>query len=248
MNSAPACAPTVRRMCLSEPLPRLVLITRPEPAASQTASVLQARGYQTLVCPMLEIQPALPLPPAPFQAILVTSGNALPALSRFDLSTRILTVGDATAARAVKAGFRHVLSAGRDAGALAELAAAELLPADGPLLLASGAGQGLDLAADLQARGFTLRRRIAYRRVAAESLSEEVRAALDAGRVGHAIFFSADTARAFIRCIENPATALAGVEALAISSQTELALRNVAWRAIRVAKHPNQDELVALLP
>ena len=235
-------------MCLSEaPAPR-VLITRPEPAASQTARLLRERGHDCLVSPMLQIRPAPPFAPAPVQAILTTSGNAFQALSQFDHATRILTVGDATASRAMQAGFRNVLSAGRDAVALAELAASHLSPADGSLLLASGAGQGLDLAADLRARGFTVRRRVAYRRVAAEALSDEAIAALRAGRVGHAIFFSADTARVFIRCIEKQATALAGVEALAISPQTAQALRKVAWRAIRVATHPNQDELVALLP
>jgi uroporphyrinogen-III synthase len=68
------------------------------------------------------------------------------------------------------------------------------------------------------------------------------------------MFFSADTARAFVRCIKThratPAllASLALVEALAISAQTADALSALQWRGIRVASHPNQDDLVALLP
>ena len=239
-------------MCLSDAPPVSqpggVLITRPQPAADATAQLLAARGYVCHLAPMLIIRPEPTLKVADVQAIVITSANALPALSGFNRTLRILAVGDATAAQAMQAGFTHVRSAGRDATALADLVAAECEPTGGALLLASGGGQGLDLAADLRGRGFRVHRRVAYRRMAAEAIPDAALAALAAGRIGHAIFFSADTARAFVRCIEHHKAALAGVVALAISPHTATALRSVAWRAIHVATHPNQDELVALLP
>jgi uroporphyrinogen-III synthase len=235
---------------LSEPPARPgILITRPEPAASQTARLLGDRGWPVFVAPMLRIACAAPLAPSRrIQAILVTSANALPALANFDRATRLFAVGDATAARALAAGFPNVLSAGRDAEALAALAGSQLQPVAGPLLLASGAGQGMQLAAELRARGFIVRRRVAYRSVPAASIPAPVLAALRSGAVGHAMFFSADTARAFARCMNGGAEMLARVEALAISPQTAQALQALPWRGIRVASLPNQDEMVALLP
>ena len=233
---------------MSAPPPGGILITRPEPAASATASLLGGRGYQVQVAPMLVIEPVPKLPVLRVQAILATSANALPALSAYDETTRILAVGDATASQALAMGFRRVLSAGRDAEALAQLARDQLNPKDGPLLLVSGGGQGLPLALDLRARGFRVIRRVAYRRVMACALPAPALAALREGRIGTVLFYSADTARAFIQCASDHKALLAAVEALAISPQTAQALRSVAWRGLRVAAHPNQDELVALLP
>ena len=204
---------------------------------------------------MLHIEPRPPfIAPRQMQAVLVTSANALPALSGLDRAIPLLAVGDATAGPALESGFTNVLSAGRDAVALAELTAAQLSPAAGPLLLASGAGQGMALAADLRQRGFVVRRRIAYRSLQARALPPQVLSALLRGQVRHAMFFSADTARAFVRCIKahgltaTMAERLAAIDALAISAQTADALASLPWRAIRIASHPNQDELVALLP
>jgi len=226
-----------------------VLITRPEPAAHETARLVATRGFRPVLAPMLVIAPRQwPRPPRAMQAILVTSANALPALAACDRATQLLAVGDATAAQARACGFTHVVSAGRDAAALVELVEATCRPEDGPLLLASGAGQGLELDAELRQRGFTLRRRIAYRADPATTLPEPARQALEAGVVHHAMFFSAATARAFARCMIGSERQLDAIEALAMSQPTSRALAHLPWLRIRIASHPNQDELVALLP
>lgn len=184
------------------------------------------------------------------QAVLVTSGNALPALPAALHATPLLAVGDATAARARAAGFAEVLSAGRDAAALADLAAARLDPAAGPLLLASGAGQGFELAAALRVSGFTVIRRVAYVAQPATALPQAARAALAAGQVGTALFFSPETARVFVTLLQRdmPPAIVQGVVALAISSRTADALFPLPWRHVRVASQPDQDTLLTLLP
>lgn len=244
----PSCGWTVRAICLSDPGGRGVLITRPEPAAAATARLLEAKGYVPFVAPMLAVQPGLlRRPSSPPQAILITSANAVAALAACDRTTPVMAVGDATAARAAAAGFTQVISAGRDARALAALVAEECRPAGGTLLLASGAGQGLELAASLRGRGFRLQRRVAYSARPVLNLAQQTRAALAEGLIGQALFFSAASARAFVMCTIENKSELEGVEALAISHQTARALTPLPWRSIRVASHPNQDELVALL-
>lgn len=225
-----------------------VLVTRPGPAAAKTAHHLVGLGFTPVLAPMLHIAPRrlTPITEA-LQAILVTSANALPALARLDRAIPLYAVGDATAARACADGFAAVHSAGRDAEALAALVAASLSPTAGRLLLASGAGQGMALASRLRGHGFIVLRRIAYAARPAETLPPAAASALATKHVGHALFFSAASARAFVACMTDRPQEVAHVQALAISEPTARALAPLPWRRIRVASHPNQDELVALL-
>lgn len=225
-----------------------VLITRPEPAAHETAAIVARMGFAPVVAPMLVVSAnRIPRPRRPLQALLVTSANALPALGAFDRTTMLLAVGDATADRARHAGFSDVRSAGRDSEALAELAARLCHPAQGPLFLASGASQGMALARTLREASFEVRRCVAYGARPVGTLPAAAIDALDGTTLRHALFFSSATARAFAACMLKRAGQLGGVEALAISSQTAAALASLPWLRIRVASHPNQDELVALL-
>ena len=226
-----------------------VLVTRPEPGAGETAERLRRLGFAPVAAPMLVIRPGAVLPPHPAapQAILVTSGNAVPALPAAWHGCPLLAVGDATAARARAAGFRLVESAGADATALAALVIARCRPAAGPLLLASGSGQGMPLAHALREAGFTLNRRVAYATRPSESLPPAAAAALAAGGVGAALFFSPATARRCVALLRRARLPTCEVEALAISEAAALPLAVLPWRRIRVASHPNQDALLALL-
>ena len=221
-----------------------VLVTRPEPGASETARRLAERGFMPIIAPLLTIARRAPASPTTAQAILVTSANSLasglPALP-------ILAVGDATAAKARTLGHADVTSAGRDAAALARLAGQRLDPRSGPVLLLSGAGQGLDLAVALRARGFRVIRRVAYIARPVATLPPQAAAMLATGR-GHALFFSPDTARAFTRLLARSPATMSGIEAIAISAATAGALAPLPWARIRVASHPNQDAMFALLP
>ena len=232
---------------MSERADGLILITRPEPGAQQTLARLATLGWRGLCAPMLSIAPRRLGAPRRAQAVVVTSANAIPALPDALRTTPLFAVGDATAERARQAGFGRVSSAGKDAEALAALVAEQCHPEHGPLLLASGAGQGMPLAADLRGRGFTVLRRVAYAASPVSALPEAALSALRRGEVGVAMFFSPATARAFTACMVGNNRLVAGVEALAISPLTARALAPLPWRRIRVASHPNQDELVALL-
>ena len=221
-----------------------ILVTRPEPGASETARRLAERGFTPIIAPILTIARRTPTLPPTAQAILVTSANSLAP----GLPTRpLFTVGDTTAAKARALGHTDVTSAGRDAASLASLAADRLDPDAGPLLLLSGGGQGLDLAAALRAHGFCVIRRVAYTARPVTTLPPQAAAMLAAGR-GHALFFSPDTARAFARLLVPPPVTLSAIQAIAISPATAAALAPLPWARIRVASHPNQDAMFALLP
>ena len=228
-----------------------VLITRPEPGASATAARVAALGLVPLIAPVVTTRPigsALPSPDD-IAAVLLTSGSAIPALPPDYHNLPVLTVGDATATRACAAGFRHVVSAGGDAKDLASLAKAQLRRNARPILLAVGKFQGDPLADELRAGGFRVLRRVVYSVVPAPALSAPAIAALGAGNVRAALFFSAETAQHFVRLVQRArvGTALRSVEAISIGRPAAMALGQLTWRRIRVAARPNQDEMLALL-
>ena len=235
---------------------RSVLITRPEPGASETAGRIRALGLEPVLAPLLRVTKlaARLADLGSIQAVLATSGNAITGLTdaspvEIDRSRPLLTVGDATAARACAAGFTSVRSAGGDAADLAALACQLLDPAVGAILLACGRGHGLALAAALRRHGFRVRRRIVYAAVPVRALPPAAVAALRADRLRAALFFSAETARQFVALTRGTGfdDSLRQVTALAISEPTGMALSLLPWRGLLIAARPNQDELLALL-
>lgn len=225
-----------------------VLVTRPEPGAAETANRLTALGFTPVLAPALLLAPRPLAPPARAQALLLTSRAAARALAPWNIP--VLAVGTATAEAARAAGFTDVRAAGGDAVALAALCAETLRPADGPLLLAVGEGYSLDLTALLRARGFRVIRRVVYAAREAVALPEAARAAIAAGGVSHAMFFSPRSAACSVALFTGAGLgpALKGIEALAISPRVAVALERVAWLGIRVAARPDQDHLLELLP
>jgi len=228
---------------------RGVLVTRPEPGARDTAERLRAAGFVPVLAPALCIRPvAADLGDlAGVQAVVLPSGNALPALPAALRAVPVLAVGDATAARAREAGFADVRSAGGDAVALTELAARRCAPANGPLLLACGRGQSLKLAARLRAAGFAVRRRVTYAATPALTLPPAVRAALATDSVAAALFFSAETAAAFVRLAVRAQIDVSRIDAISIGQPAAVALEGMPWRRIRIASQPTQDAMLALL-
>ena len=184
--------------------------------------------------------------PDRIQAVLVTSGNAVAQLPATSLP--VLAVGDTTAERARARGLCHVESAAGDAAALARLAAQRLHPRGAPLLLATGAGQGHGLVADLRARGFRVVRRVCYRASPVRRFPEAATQAILSGRLHAAVFLSAETARTFVRLLPRECNdALTHVAALAIGESTADALAPIAWLRISRASSPTLDGVLALI-
>jgi len=229
----------------------VVLITRPEPGASETAARVEALGLVPVLAPALEVQP---LPFAAhgsgrIAATLLTSGNAVTFCPPLCRTSPVFAVGDATAAKARAAGFTDVRSAAGNAEALAELVAATLRPNAGALLLLTGHGLGAELARDLRGRGFRVLRRTVYRTRPPDALPAVAQRHLLHRDVSVALFFSGETARHFVNLIRTAdlGDTVNSVTAISISERAAVALRPLPWRRISVASRPNQDAMLALL-
>ncbi len=171
----------------------LVLVTRPEPAASRFAQELgdrlAGRGVRAgiRVAPLARISP-VPLPRRleirPRAAIL-TSRNALPALERLvSRDVPVFAVGPGTAAAARQAGYESIAGPGT-ARQLAPLLQGHVSPREGPLLYLHGAPLAHDLARELTGLGYDVRAVLTYRQEPLpfdEDTRELLLAAGDAGQ------------------------------------------------------------------
>lgn len=219
-----------------------ILVTRPEPGASATAARLVSMGHAPVLAPCLAITPLAPRLPEHPGALIVTSGQAIPALPASLHNVPVFCVGDATAGKLRAAGFNRVESASGDAADLFRLISARRLP--GLHLMAVGERHGMALFRQLRAAGFSVLRRKVYAVQPLRSLPELAARALAAEEIDVALFYSAETARSFVR-LAPPGTGRAA--ALALSANVAAALNGLPWRAIRVALAPTEADLMALL-
>jgi uroporphyrinogen-III synthase len=226
-----------------------VLITRPEPGASQTAARLVELGLLPVVAPVLSITGRDLRAPDHIAATLLTSRNAISACPSSLHHLPVFAVGTATATQAAEAGFNRVLNADGDADALIRLVADTLAPTSGSLFLPAGLGQGMDLAASLRQRGFHVIRRVAYQAAVVPALPEAAATHLRQHQLAAALFFSGETSRHFVRLLRAAALADAvrDIDAVSISERAAVALRPLPWRRISVAAKPNQDAMLVLL-
>lgn len=100
-----------------------VLVTRPEPAALQTAAKLADAGFEPVILPLSRTVPlGFSVPDARFDALTVTSANAFRhaghTLPHRDMP--LFAVGEGTARAARESGFTDVIDGGGDAVRLAE--------------------------------------------------------------------------------------------------------------------------------
>lgn len=233
-----------------------LIVTRPEPDATRTAHALIRLGHEAILSPMLDVvaDPRAAIPERPWQAIAVTSANAVRALAERadDAVPRDLplyAVGDRTALEAKRAGFRDARSAGGALADLVHLLAADLRPEAGPLLYAAGNAQAGDLAADMRAHGFGVETATVYQSTPRPCLAGVAVDALRSGNADGVLLYSRRSAEAFAKAVAAAGLApLAGnVRLFCISAAAAEPLAQVAAGTPAVAEEPDQISLFALI-
>jgi uroporphyrinogen-III synthase len=231
-----------------------LLVTRPEPDATETATRLRAMGHDVIVRPMLEV--AFNPPPAGLapDSLVLTSRNAVRALAAWPDAARwhglpAFAVGGETGALLREHGYRDVRAADGDAEALIALIESHAPAALGTILYPAPRDQAADLAGRLGASGYGVERFEAYRAEPARELGEELTHALRDGRLDGALFFSERTAATFIALVAKAGLteSLGRLAFYALSLRTAAPLRNLAGE-LHVAEKPDSASLLALLP
>ena len=218
-----------------------ILVTRPEPGASATAARLVTMGHEPVLAPCLAITPLPARLPAHPGALIITSGQAIPALPANLRDIPVFCVGDATGGKLRAAGFSRVESAGGDSADLLRLVASRRLT--GTHVMAVGERHGLALARQLREAGISVLRRKVYAARPLRVLPDAALRALREDEIDTALFYSAETARAFIRLAPS---GTAKITACALSPAVARALDSLPWNKIRVALAPTEADLMAL--
>lgn len=232
-----------------------LLVTRPAGQAEETAAALRARGHEPVVVPLLDIVLADPPEDLPEPAaIAVTSRNGVRALAAWPEAGAwrekpVFVTGAATAAAAREAGFADVRASGGDVAGLCDRILAELPAGGGPVLYVTGRDRAGDLTGALAGRGHDVRTVEAYRAEARPELDPAVAAALRAGTIDGALFFSARTAATFVDRVvaADLAGAAAKIVLYALSEAVAVPLRRLDGADIRVAERPEAASLLVLL-
>jgi uroporphyrinogen-III synthase len=231
-----------------------LIVTRPEPDDMRTGRALMRLGHEAILSPMLEIvlDAKAPIPEREYQAVLVTSANAVRALAArtetpVASDAPLFAVGDQSALEAKRAGFSAARSAGGALEDLVALAEAELSPDAGPLLYATGAKQSGDLAGALRDKGFTVETAIVYRAEPNTRLANVASTALEEGSVDGVLFYSRRSAKAFARALaaQNLAPLSERVACFCLSPEIADAIAPVATGRVLIAENPDQLALFA---
>ena len=233
-----------------------LLVTRPEPEAKRTATILRAGGHEVLVAPLLCMQPIADaaLDDGPWAGLLVTSANAVRAIAEHPDRARLLhlpllAVGRRSAEAARAAGFASVSSADGGAGDLAGLAATAFSGAAAPVLYLAGEDRAVDLPALLAARGIAVRTIVVYRMIKAQAFPAQITAALAAGRIEAVLHYSRRTAETYVTCADAAGLRAAALASMHFCLSAEIAdiLRAAGAATVRVAARPEESALLRLL-
>ena len=187
----------------------VLLVTRPQPAADLTAAALRSLGHEVILAPVLRVEAAgFELGPGPWSAVLLTSANAVHAISNFERRAELtglpaIVAGQRSAEAARAIGFRNIIAKEGGVAGLAHLAASSLAERRHPLLYLAGEDRAGDLAADLAAEGLPVETVVVYRAVRASTLPPAAQQVVAAGRVDGVLHFSRRSAEAFLASSED---------------------------------------------
>lgn len=231
-----------------------LLVTRPEPDAMKLAGLLQARGLDATVEPLLRVAYD------ECDEVELSGATALVATSRYGLRSLmgrsqlaearripVFTVGQATAQEARRLGFEQVLVGPGTAAELVPTVAAMLDASEGLIVHLAGQALAVDVKAELEELGFRVRQPVVYRMQAAEALSPSTIDQLNDGEVEGVILMSAGTARVYTRLVQRHRLRLVCQQLVhfCLSPSTARQLAPLGDVQVVVPQRPMLEELLA---
>lgn len=230
-----------------------MLVTRPDPDASDTAARLGALGIEAVVCPLMVHQTLTTSLPDPngFAALAVTSANALRALRDRGVLERythmpLYAVGDRTAMAASKLGFPDARSAHGTFSDLVELLAHA--PVAGPIFYPAAREPVGDLARSLAPFGRMVITAPVYAMNPVTQLPVDVLEGLAGNSIEAALFYSRRTAETFAQLVQarldRRQRARLGI--LCLSESVAEPLVDAHFVRIGLADHPSEEAMMGL--
>lgn len=223
-----------------------LLVTRPVEDAEPLKQRLEALGHQVILSPLLVIapRPAIMIPAEKYQAIALTSANAVRSLDGSPHLDKlrhlpVMAVGPQSAAAARQAGFTQITEAGGDGVGLARHVIASLDPNAGPVLYLSGQDTASDFTGLLERGGLNARRVVVYEAKPAGALAPE------AAEAQGVLLYSPRSAKIWLDLVERHAISADAMVHYCLSANIAAILPDVFAR--RVAERPVEDALLEVI-
>lgn len=233
-----------------------ILITRPEPDALKLKGLLEDRGYEAVVEPLLSVtfDDCESIELEGVSALIATSRNGLRALRHAEVveaarGLTVFAVGSATAEEARRMGFRTIIKGPGTATALAPMIASTLDPAEDVLLHLAGDRLAVDIARELEENGFRASKAVVYRMQPATQISDSTREALAEGDIDAVLLMSAETAAVWARLAvrHRLGPLLTEIPHLCLSDAVASRLKPLGNIPVEVADQPTLEEMLALI-
>jgi uroporphyrinogen-III synthase len=230
-----------------------MLVTRPEPDASESIARLRALNIEGVAAPLLERAALHALLPDPRRlvAIALTSANALKALDERGAlgpyrGLKAFAVGEKTAAEARAQGFSDVVTAGGTLQHLVEEIGAARLK--GPVFYPAARHQSADLGAALKPFGLDVIASKVYEMRAASALKPDILDGLKRDLFGAALFYSRRTAETFVELLRDELDdrARARLHLLCLAESVAEPLLAARFVSVGLADQPSEAGMMTL--
>jgi uroporphyrinogen-III synthase len=229
-----------------------VLVFRPLEDAERSAQTLRERGKDPVVAPLFQILPTSEKSPkGPFDALVLTSGNAVSALETLPKSWRnslpVFCVGTRTAEATGQLGFTAHSARGGRAELLALIL--ERLPKSKKLLFVAGRDRHEDLPQQLRDAGHEVTIWTAYEAKAVDTLPPFAADVLRDGSADAALHYSPRSAQVFFDLVDKAGLTeqAQALPQLALSAEIAAPLISAGSDTVLVAEHPEEAALFAAL-
>ncbi|MDX1922350.1 MAG: uroporphyrinogen-III synthase [Alphaproteobacteria bacterium] len=231
----------------------VILITRAIEHATATQKDVEALGADTLLAPLMDIQPVKGVEPisATTSALIITSRNALAGIKNLaNIETiPMFIVGKETATLFKDAGFKHIVATAEQSADLPRLIKASVQPHAGALLHITSEHAHTEFYEPLLDAGFGIDQRLVYTADAIKQFDEATQAAIQHNKLSGVLFYSARTADIF-----NGLITAAGLQAstkqlsaFCLSNAVAAALDKAGWKSLFVAKSPTHQAMMDCL-
>jgi len=229
-----------------------VLITRPEPGAARTAKRVEGLGFEPVRLPLTEICPLSAGLPAGgvFDAVAASSANAIrhadQSLLRAVAELPVFAVGQGTADAADRAGLTNIIAGPGDAGDLARLMKRQMGRGSRVLYLC-GRVRMETFEATLSDAGMEVMPVEIYDTSTVDYTDDELKAMLGKEPFENVLLYSHMAAGAFGKLTDRSVVSLLFLRSRLVCMSGRVAKPLVSLDGVRVAAHPNEEAMLALL-
>ncbi|HBN22417.1 MAG TPA: hypothetical protein DD412_04195 [Holosporales bacterium] len=217
----------------------MILLIRPENDSQRIAPDFQNLGYKVIISPLLKIHSHKVILPQ-YDAICLSSKNAIPALKEVSKKTPLYCVGDHTSKTLKELGFETIITAPTALDLLKALRNKKSL---GKVLYLAGEVSTLDFSDHLP-QCYKL---ICYDAVAQEDFSPESFKALQEKSITHIPLYSVRSFKILNQLLVKNKIDLKGIRILALSKDIAQQAKGLDFKEVLIARTPTHQALINLL-